>query len=454
MELVLNNYPKCRNHLTVINELIENSDDIKLAVAFLKASGVDKVIDKFKDKKVKILCSLSFLLTENRALSDLLDEGYELKFCNPEKGIMHTKIWLFKNKKRKKALIGSANFTLSALTNNLEASVLIDVSEDRDVINMVNGYFDYLWQEESFDVDKMLLERLADVEKKQTKLSYDINKLIPQTQSNEKMNYIKDFIKTWINIDVNIKIPGKKQSKLWRGWYIIPDHGLIDDKLMLSLKEILKIISNNNDILDTQNETVMKEIYAITGKSLQDPKKLDPRKLFVRREKNYLLKFGFVYNPIKDNGKPDKDILVLTDYGKEIALLKNTEIDRYKEIYENSMNEYYYYTLNVYPFVLGLLKKLEYIDFFEFSAFVKHIYENDKLDLALNLISMYRGCTQNEKKSLNKYYKDQFTKILEPTASSVSANYNKSIKHQMSAIGWLPNCVYDVDQNILRWVEA
>lgn len=452
MELVLNNYPKCRNHLTVINELIDGFSDIKLAVAFVKASGVNRVIDKFKGKKVKILCSLNFFLTENKALSELLKEGYDIRFSNPENGIMHTKIWFFNDKKRKKALVGSANFTLSALTSNLEASILVDVSEDEYLITMIDGYFDYLWQNESFPVNEIVLKQLADIEYKQKELNYRIKKLVPKIQSSEKTKHIKDFIKNWINIDVSIIIPGQRQSKLWRGWYIIPDQGLINDNLMLLLKSILGIVLDNNGILDMQNNSEMNKIYAIAKKMLISPSRMSDWELFVRREKNYLIKFGFVHHPIKDNGKPDENALELTDYGKSIAQLDDTEIDKYKSIYAESMNTYHYNALNVYPFVLALLERFEYIDFFEFNTIVKHIYDFEKLDLAANLISMYRDSSKEEQKDLQNWYKEEFKRVLEPTAKSVQGNYEKSVKHQMSAIGWLPNCVYDEKQKKLRQI--
>ncbi len=54
MELVLNNYPQSSNHLSVINQLVAEANEVMLAVAFVKASGVDMIIKKLEGKKIKI----------------------------------------------------------------------------------------------------------------------------------------------------------------------------------------------------------------------------------------------------------------------------------------------------------------------------------------------------------------------------------------------------------------
>lgn len=444
MELVLNKYHQSRNHLSVINELVDEANEIMLAVAFVKASGVDTIIKELKGKKVKILCSLSFLSTEHEALTALLDQGHELRFCNLERGILHTKIWLFKKRDSKKMLIGSANLTGSALVHNFEASVLLNTPENGETVNLAYQYFQYLWDSKSAIVDKMILQNLASIDQKQNAIHNSIKPFAKQPQLT-KINEEKlfDFIQSWIDINVNEKIPNYKQSRLWRGWYIVPDQGLINDNIMLVLKKILELMLSNNGILDTKNEILMKSVYQITKETFNSPKKLDYRSLFVRQQKNYLIKFDFAFHPQKDNGKIDTGILHLTDYGIKIAKLKENQIDEYKMIYAKSMDNYEYNGLKIYPFVMKLLQRFGYLDFFEFSSFVKHVYVDDKLELVSDLISIYRNCSMATQQSLTRKYIDYFNKVLEPTAKSVKANYEKSVRQQMSALGWVPLCKYD-----------
>lgn len=449
MELILNNYPDTRNHRYVINDLISGSTKINLAVAFIRASGLTAILDSIIGKDVKIICSLSFGSTDQRSLTTLLDRGFNVKFCKLEQGILHSKIWIFKTNKTAKALIGSANLSVSALEINSETSILVDRNEDEKLVNKLTGYFDYLWFSKSSPVTREIIENLANMNRKQDDIKQVTKKqVLTVTQDKDKYDSIISFIKSWIDIGTEIKIPGET-GKLWRGWYIIPDQGMIDDNLMILLRQIIKVIHNYGNSINTRNASHMEDIYKITRTTYSANRSMDERSLFIRQQKNFLVKFGFAYHPLKENGRPDEDILELSDSGIEVSILEEPYLDRYREIYTNNMLIYTYNGFNIVPFVQSLVDDFDYLDFFEFSSFVNHVYSDDKYDLIKELIALYRSCSKITQKSIRDDAKTYFDKVLGPTANNVRGNYDKKIRHQMSVIGWLTGYQYDANNKAL-----
>lgn len=449
MELVLNNYTNTRNHRYVINDLISGSSKIHIAVAFIYASGLNAILDSLAGKEVKILCSLSFGSTDQKSLTTLLDRGYDVRFCKLEQGILHSKIWIFRTNNTAKALIGSANLSVAALENNSETSILVNKDEDVNLVNKLIGYFDYLWFHKSKPVTREIIDSLSSLNRKQETIrNITKNQVLVVTQDNDKYNSIIDFIKSWIDIGKDVKIPGE-QGKLWRGWYIIPDQGMIDDGLMKLLRDILIVIHNNGNYIDTRNERNMEEIYVITRTTYSENHSMDDRSLFIRQQKNFLIKFDFAFHPLKDNGKPDEDVLELTDSGIEVSILNEPFMERYKTIYTHNMVNYTYNGFSIVPFVQSLLDEFEYLDFFEFSNFVNHVYSNDKLDLVKQLITLYRNCSVDTQMRISVDATRYFDEKLRSTAHNVRGNYEKKIRHQMSVIGWLAGYHYDASNKKL-----
>ncbi|MBI4722989.1 MAG: hypothetical protein HY769_08375 [Candidatus Stahlbacteria bacterium] len=202
------------------------------------------------------------------------------------------------------------------------------------------------------------------------------------------------------------------------------------------LMDCFELINNKGGQINiSKGSKDLNDILKITSsKFVREKVKMDVRDIFIRQEKNYLLKFGFTYHPIKSNGKLDKDILKLTSLGIEFS--NCIDLNCMKNIYTKFMKDFTYNGLEITNFTFKLLNRLKYLDFNEFSLFTIHIYTEDEFEEINRLISIYRKLSNEQKNLLLKEYNDLFGKIKEPTGISVKSNYDKKVKHCMSAIGW------------------
>jgi len=424
------------DHYNIIGEQISKSKEIRLIVAYVKKNGVE-VIKNFinKNKNIKLLFSFDMGISDPEAILSLLDLGVEVKVYLSSEGTFHSKVWLFKDENEKwNCIVGSANLTKQALFDNVEASIFIDNKNNfNGVIEQSLIFFNFLWNSEnSKSIDQYEIQAWKEKLIKRKQIS-DI--LIDKIEPTKSVEILLEFIKSWIEIDKNIKKEGVIGS-LWRGWYIIPDQGYIDNELMERLWKITKLINSKDGQINISKKSKdLNDILKITSsKFVREKRRMDIRDIFIRQEKNYLLKFGLACHPIKLNEKLDKDILNLTSLGIEFS--NCIDLNCIKNIYTKFMMDFTYNGLEITKFTFKLLNKLKYLDFIEFSLFIIHIYTEDEFDEISRLISIYRKLSNEQKKLLLKKYNDLFGKIKEPTGINVKGNYDKKVKHCMSAIGW------------------
>ena len=135
MKVISNNSEQ--THKSIIDRLLDTSDEIIICVAFLKLSGLNKIIDKLRQKKNKSTFHVGtdFYLTEPSAIRKLFNDGHIIYITNKENATYHPKIFYFKNKESVSILIGSANLTSGGLETNIEASLYIDTVTNSDIDN-------------------------------------------------------------------------------------------------------------------------------------------------------------------------------------------------------------------------------------------------------------------------------------------------------------------------------
>ncbi len=123
----------------VINQELQNAQIAKMAVAFLKYSGL-KVIEQSLGKclqsngSVEIIVGLDFKTTDpqsmhyliqlQRRVSNLKFYCYGDKYENKTDIIFHPKIYLFQSKNETTGIVGSTNLTRGGLLTNFEANVI------------------------------------------------------------------------------------------------------------------------------------------------------------------------------------------------------------------------------------------------------------------------------------------------------------------------------------------
>ncbi|MBP1933240.1 DEAD/DEAH box helicase [Ammoniphilus resinae] len=140
----------------LLNELIKSLNDCEsfyFSVAFVNFSGLQLLLDTFKDLegkgiKGKILTSTYLNFTDPKALKRIKGfENIDLKVFITDKEIgFHTKVYIFENKDHYKVIIGSSNITQSALKSNVEWNVeIISKQEDLFLKDVLNEY-NKLWE--------------------------------------------------------------------------------------------------------------------------------------------------------------------------------------------------------------------------------------------------------------------------------------------------------------------
>lgn len=446
--MLIINGNKNNDHKTIILSELQNADEILLAVSYIRSSGVKILINSMRDKTIKILCTLEMGITQLDALKLLLTNGVDVKIYKTKgKGSYHPKVWLFKNRKMASVIIGSANLSASALSYNIESSILIKNGNpiDNDIIKEAIKNFNYLW-----DQTNSYIIKLDEIEILKNELNNraELNKKISM-RNNKPETLIFDFLKNWITLDKQIQATNIKSS-LWRGWYIIPDQGYINDKLIGELKGYVDFIFKNNGLInlneDDENYKKFLELFTKNRQFKRKELKETRHQLFVRQAKNYLIKFGWVDYPMKPNGNSNKSVLTLTYQGESVANCK--EIDCIKNIYSEFFWDYEFNGLYIVRFTKQLVELFDSIDLNEFSMFVMHAYNENDFTLVSNLIKLYRDLAKEQRDSLIENYKKFFNKIKEPDDKgnkNVYGNYYKNAKHNMSAIGW--SRYFDFDEN-------
>ena len=431
------------NHRNVIETEIDNADEMLFVVAYVRENGVDVILDRIKDKPTKLLCSLDMGITQLSGIKKLIENSVEVKVYQNNKGTFHPKIWLFgKNKTNWKMLIGSANLTRAAFIDNVEASVLV---EEQNTTSNALIFFNYLWDSKnsstiSIDEINSLQEKINQRKAFKNKPANIVQ--TPNKDDDEKIAVLFEYIKSWIDIP---KYDSRGISKLWRGWYVIPDHGYISDKSIIHLKSYLSFVSTGITLGENSDDKNYLQLLAKFKSNSNFRRKklvLSGHELFTRQAKNYLLKFGWCY-------QPDRKTLCLTDLGFQVNA--GNDLGSVKELYSDYFFNFSFNGLPIVPFTQKLLQRLGYLTLDEFNYFVIHAYNDDDFDIVINLITVYR--TISDVENFQTKVKNYFNKIKEPTGKTVYGNYTKSIKHTISVIAWCNGFALD-NEFVLRLDDA
>lgn len=133
-----------------LSHLIQKYSHIRIATAWasMGSKSADKLL-KNVTKIRKMVVGIHFYQTHPNFIEEFMN-GKRVKFILNSAGVYHPKVYLFSNGHRKwECLIGSANFTQSALSRNTEVMVHITSDDNesnniyKSLIELIDGY----WQE-------------------------------------------------------------------------------------------------------------------------------------------------------------------------------------------------------------------------------------------------------------------------------------------------------------------
>jgi superfamily II DNA or RNA helicase len=168
LKLITNNQNS--NFYQHISSLLKECDSFIFNVAFINFSGVQLLLDIFKqlDKKGikgKILSSTYLNFTEVKALEKLKEfKNIELKIYDNSEIGFHAKAYIFEFKDEYKIILGSSNLTSSAFKKNIEWNLKTIQKKDEEFANEILNEFNQLWQQSTM-VDETFLNSYKDYKK-------------------------------------------------------------------------------------------------------------------------------------------------------------------------------------------------------------------------------------------------------------------------------------------------
>ena len=337
-------------------------------------------------------------------------------------------------------MAGSANFTGGGLFDNVEAGILLESGEE---IGQARALFDALWQSDDCSAaDDATLEKWAEERRARAKLVRRAARADEKPDAEEDASILEAFVCGWIDIGVGAKTAGgagQVVGELWRGWYVIPDQGEIDDAIIKRLSDICRVIAGQpggrlNVSKGAESGPALSRILEITTAHLKRAsRKMTPRELFVRQEKNYLVQLGFAH--------PGRGEIVLSRHGLDLADAR--DVAGMKRVYTEALEGCKHNGLEMLKFTRRLLARTGRLDFVEFSFFVCHAWAPDEADAVASMVNIYRRLPEARRRGFVAKMEARFAEKLEPTAKGVRMNYDKKVRHTMSALGWCEGLRYD-----------
>lgn len=127
----------------------EDAEEIDIAVAYVKNSGLELTKNILSDKKVRILFTFEFLTTDPESIERLIEQGAECReyrVSGTEELNFHPKLYIFKGNQTVRVLIGSSNFTAGGLLSNVESCLAVEGSYGDEIIDKILNNFERIWK--------------------------------------------------------------------------------------------------------------------------------------------------------------------------------------------------------------------------------------------------------------------------------------------------------------------
>ena len=194
-----------------IKDELRNCDEFIISSAFITLSGIIPLLEEFKfleanDIKGKILTTDYLYFTEPKALRKLQSfSNIEVKLYSHKNDGFHTKGYIFKKDDSYRAIVGSSNLTMNALSVNKEWNVEFTSLDEGEMFGDLKHEFESLWEgaDDLCDVlpvyEKIYNDNknFSDVRKITADLKEKhIRNLAPNIMQEEFIDNLRDLIKS------------------------------------------------------------------------------------------------------------------------------------------------------------------------------------------------------------------------------------------------------------------
>lgn len=384
-----------RNRLETIQNLFLDSEAVCLAVSFIRNSGVRLLRPVYIQSTASFvaLVDIKQRITEKSALMQLLDDNFALK-CYIGAGSFHPKVWLFSKNNHWKALVGSMNMSLAALTTGIESCLLV---EGREAIE-IKDWFYTLWQDSTKtqplgagairELPDAL--RLMNTPQSPEEVPYQAQ---PLDLSGVSDNDITRFIHDWTYDSVQ-----RGQAKRRTGWTFRPAQGDFNRAKRLELQRVLQAMFGSGQEIFSLNDTSARRVQADArigyARAIH---RTSPRGLLIRQQINYLEKLHLVEKVSNNNW----DRVQITSQG--VAYMRATQAQLSAFIESAIIRFNWFDEVNIYDYTKSLLFIVDRhkVSFDEFFLFVRHggigDYSSYTPEDLAHLIMVYRQLSEREK---------------------------------------------------------
>lgn len=141
--------------------LLKRSENVSIAVAFLKNSGMELIKKRIEESKnsgtkISIVTGLDFGITDSESLRELLDMGVS---CNVVNDInYHPKMYIFETGGDSATMIvGSSNLSKGGLSTNYETNIIVTGKVSESPIKDAIEYFSHI-QLRSVPIDEKIID--------------------------------------------------------------------------------------------------------------------------------------------------------------------------------------------------------------------------------------------------------------------------------------------------------
>jgi len=188
--------------------LIRKSDitEICVAVAYVKKPGLEcladiGLFDIMRHVHTRVIISLDFGITDVDAISLLKEIGADVRVIKLKQGEFHPKIYIIRYVDGTAyAIIGSANLTLGAFTNNIEANVVIYGNVEEEIFRELRDFFENLWRiavevgDKIIDIYSERRRRLKEAGKAQEVIGEDVAEQLFIHKTRFYVTGVSDFV--------------------------------------------------------------------------------------------------------------------------------------------------------------------------------------------------------------------------------------------------------------------
>lgn len=219
-----------------------------------------------------------------------------------------------------------------------------------------------------------------------------------------------EYADTWMDTIPDAKARGQEQK--WRGWYLVPEHGPLTMAKLQELTRILRAIKGPNQqsfLIDKSQHGIANAVALLEagqvsykGKHSQAAK----RDLFVRQQKNYLLRLGLIR-------EIDSRHIGLTDQGSQWTEATSEKSLRIEYLYCLENLRWTWCNMPFFTFLRDLVSATGgYVTLSELFNWVIHAYDQNQMAELVSTLELYRGLSKVNQEAVDCYVEESLKTIL------------------------------------------